>query len=138
MSRQCCVKITGARLAYSRGDIFSIRSSPSLDLSLVENIRSCGSGIGLPKKRTHRGRKEQFRIPILSHHTADSIAVLFPDFELCVTDRCSGPDFNSLMSIPLPTPPKPTADTLRPALFNTRCVNDLPQRAEISTFIIDN
>ena len=44
-----------------------------------------------------------------------------PDFDLCVTDRRAGPDFNNLISIPLSLRPKPTpADTLRVALFNAR------------------
>ena len=62
---------TGARLTYSRDDILLIRPSPRLD-SIVENIRSCGIGVNLPKKRTHRGgQRKQRRIQVLTHHTAD-------------------------------------------------------------------
>ena len=114
-------QITGARLA-----ILSIRPSPSLDLSLVENIRSCGISVSLPRKRTHRGgRRKQGRILVLSRHTADPVAVMSPDFDLCVTDRCTGPDLNNLISISLSPRPKSTpADTLSVALFNARSVND--------------
>ena len=40
-------RIVGARLTYSRDDILQIHPSPNLDLSLVENIRSCGIGVNL-------------------------------------------------------------------------------------------
>ena len=105
------------------------------DPSLVENIRSLGIGVNLPRKRTHRGdRRKQRRIQVLSRHTADPVAVPPPDFDLC-----AGPDFNNLISIPLSLRPKSTpADTLRVALFNARPVNDPLKRAEISTFISDN
>ena len=62
-----------------------------------------------------------------------------PDFDLCVTDRRAGTDFDNLNSIPLSLRPKSTpADTLRVALFNARSVNDPLKRAEISTFISDS
>ena len=103
------------------------------DPSLVENIRSLGIGVNLPRKRTHRGgRRKQRRIQ--SRHAADPVAVPPPDFDLCAR-----PDFYNLISIPLSLRPKSTpADTLRVALFNARSVNDPLRRAEISTFISDN
>ena len=62
-----------------------------------------------------------------------------PDFDLCVTDHCAGPDFNKLISITLsPRPNSLPAATLQVALFNARPVNDPLKRAEISTFISDN
>ena len=62
-----------------------------------------------------------------------------PDFDLCVTDHCTGPDFNKLISITLsPRPNSIRAATLQVALFNAISVNDPLQRAEISTFISDN
>ena len=133
-------QIIGARLTYSRDDILSIRPSPNLDPSLVENIRICGISVNLPRRRTHRGgRRKQRRVQVLSRHTADPVAVPPPDFDLCVTDRRAGPDFNHLISIPLSLRPKPTpADTLRVGLFNARAVNDPLKRAEISTFFSDN
>ena len=108
-------RIVGARLTYSRDDILQIHPSPNLDLSLVENIRSCGIGVNLPRRLTHRGRRrKQRRIQVLSRHTADPVAMPPPDFDLCVTDRRVGPDFNHLISIPLSLRPKstPPADTL--------------------------
>ena len=54
---------------------------------------------------------------------------------MCVTNRCAGPDFNNLISIPLSPRPKSTPDdTLLVALFNARSVDDPFKRAEISTF----
>ena len=130
-------RIIGARLTYSRDDILQIHPSPNLDLSLVENIRSCGISVSLPRKRTHRGgRRKQGRIQVLSRHTADPVAVPSPDFDLRVTDRRAGPDFNNPISIALSPRSKCTpADTLRAALFNARSVYDPLQRAEIFTFI---
>ena len=87
-------QITGARLTHSCNDILSIRPSPNLDPSLDENIRSCGIGVNLPNKRTHReGRRKQRRIQVFSHHTADLVAAPSADFDLCVTDRHAGPGF---------------------------------------------
>ena len=133
-------QIIGARLTYSRDDILSIRPSPNLYPSLVENVRSCGIAVNLPRRRAHRGgRRKQRRIQVLSRHTADPVAVPPPDFDLCVTGRRAGPNFNNLISIPLSLRPKSTpADTLHVALFNARSVNDPLKRAEISTFISDN
>ena len=133
-------QIKGARLTCSLDDILSIRPSPNLYPSLVENIRSCGIAVNLPRRRPHRGgRRKQRRIQEPSRHTADPVAVPPPDFDLCVTDRRAGPDFDNLISIPLSLRPKSTpADFLRVALFNARSVNDPLERAEISTFIPDN
>ena len=124
-------------IIYSRDDILSIRPSPNLDSSLVENIRSCSIGVNLPWKRTHRGgRRKHRRFQVLSRHTAYPVAVPSPDFVLCATDRRAGPDFSNLISIPLSLRPKFTpADTLRVALFNARSVNDSLKRADSSTFI---
>ena len=129
-------QITGARLTHSCNDILSIRPSPNLYPSLDENIRSCGIGVNLPNKRTHReGRRKQRRIQVFSHHTADRVAAPSPDFDLCVTDRCTGPDLNNLISIPLsPRPESIPADSLSVALFNARSANDPFKRAEIATF----
>ena len=106
---------------------------------LVENIRSRGIGVNLPRKRTHRGgRREQRRIVVLSRLTADPVAVPSPDFDLWSTDRRAGPDLNNLISISLsPRPKSAPADTLRVALFSARSVTGPLRRAEISTVIYD-
>ena len=125
-------KITGARLAYTRYDILSIRTSPNLaPLSLRTSV-------AVVLVLSYPGRKKR-RIQVLSRRTADPVAVPSPDFYLRVTDRRAGPDFNNPISIALSPHPKSTpADTLRVALFSARSVNDPPKRAEISTVISDN
>ena len=133
-------QITGARFTYSRANILSIRPSPNLEPSLVENIRNCGIGVNLPRKCSNRGGgRKQCRMQVLSRHTADPLAVPSSGFDLCVTDRRAGPDFNHQISIPLSLRPKstPPADTLRVALFSARSVTGPLRRAEISTVIYD-
>ena len=115
-------QITGARFTYSRANILSIRPSPNLEPSLVENIRNCGIGVNLPRKCSNRGGgRKQCRMQVLSRHTADPLAVPSSGFDLCVTDRRAGPD----------------SSNLRVAFFDARSVNDPLKTAEISTFISD-